>query len=44
MWYSIWYNCPTCDIEWEQEWDCLCNDRCPKCRAEIEPSSWQEIE
>jgi hypothetical protein len=23
--------------KWTDEWSCTCNDRCPKCRAEIEP-------
>jgi hypothetical protein len=24
-------------IEWEDAWECMCNDRCPACNAEIEP-------
>jgi hypothetical protein len=24
---------------WTDAWDCACNDRCPICRAEIEPES-----
>lgn len=24
-------------IEWELEWDCTCNDKCPACNMEIEP-------
>lgn len=26
-----------CGHEWEDEWDCACNDRCPACNKEIEP-------
>ena len=29
-------------IEWEDAWDCQCNDRCPACNAEIE--SFDSIE
>jgi hypothetical protein len=24
-------------VEWTDEWDCTCNDKCPECNAEIEP-------
>lgn len=24
-------------IKWSDQWSCACNDRCPACRAEIEP-------
>lgn len=30
------YRCP-CGEEWEDEWCCACNDKCPRCNAEIEP-------
>lgn len=30
------YLCP-CGTEWDDEWDCACNDHCPGCDAEIEP-------
>lgn len=30
------YRCP-CGHEWEDQWDCKCNDRCPTCDKEIEP-------
>lgn len=26
-----------CGTEWTDLWNCACNDRCPACRAEIEP-------
>lgn len=31
------YRCPTCQIDWQDEWDCGCNDRCPQCNKEITP-------
>ena len=30
------YLCP-CGNEWEDEWDCQCNDRCATCNKEVEP-------
>lgn len=27
---------------WEDQWDCICNDRCPICNAEIEPYESEE--
>ena len=42
-WYRKFYCCP-CGCEWEDEWDCLCNDRCPECNAEIEPHDYEELE
>lgn len=31
------YQCPTCQIDWQDEWDCGCNDRCSRCNKEITP-------
>jgi hypothetical protein len=32
-----------CRQEWEDEWSCMCNDRCPVCNREIEPyASWEQ--
>ena len=36
VWYRNHYRC-VCGHEWTDEWDCMCNDRCPKCNTEIEP-------
>lgn len=35
--FHNFYRCSECGTEWEDEWECACNDRCPKCNAEIEP-------
>lgn len=32
-----------CGAEWSDEWDCMCNDRCPRCNAEIEPYESDDI-
>lgn len=42
-WYRKHYACP-CGTEWEDEWDCLCDDRCPTCDAEIECDDHEELE
>jgi hypothetical protein len=42
-WFRKHHTCP-CGTDWWDEWDCLCNDRCPKCRAEIEPDDHEAIE
>ncbi len=38
------YHCEACDIEWDDEWSCACNDRCPSCNAEIEPYESEDVE
>lgn len=38
------YKCPCCGEEWEDEWSCTCNDRCPSCNKEIEPHESIELE
>ena len=35
VWYLNHYRCPTCQLAWQDEWDCGCNDRCPSCHQEI---------
>ena len=42
-WFRKHHSCP-CGMQWWDEWDCLCNDRCPRCNAEIEPDEHQAIE
>ncbi len=42
-WFRKHHTCP-CGTDWWDEWDCLCNDRCPKCHAEIEPDDHEAIE
>ena len=40
---TIHHTCP-CGTNWWDEWDCLCNDRCPTCDAEIEPDEHEAIQ
>ena len=43
-WYSNHYRCPYCQQEWQDEWDCACNDKCPTCHKEIEAYASELIE
>ena len=36
-WYLNYYRHNSCRASWTDEWSCACNDRCPRCRYEIEP-------
>ena len=40
-WYVKYYTCD-CGYTWEDEWDCLCNDRCTSCNTETEVDSYEE--
>jgi hypothetical protein len=35
--YTNHYLCPNDSTRWDDNWSCMCNDRCPNCDAEIEP-------
>lgn len=41
--YHNYYKCPHCNIEWEDSWDSMCDDRCPDCNAPISPYKSEEI-
>ena len=32
-----YYFCPDCDHLWQDEWDCTCDDKCPKCNKAYTP-------
>ena len=40
--FHMFYRCPNDGEEWEDYWSCACDDRCPKCNAEIEPYKYEE--
>jgi hypothetical protein len=42
-WFRKHHTCPR-GTDWWDEWDCLCNDRCPTCDAEIEPEEHEAIQ
>ncbi len=37
------YRCPQDGGTWRDTWSCMCNGRCPKCNAEIEPFMSEEL-
>lgn len=41
-WYRNTYECP-CGSSWEDEWDCMCDDRCPSCNTACSPSKSEEL-
>ena len=41
--YRNFFECPYDGTKWQDEWTCMCNDRCPECNAEIEPYESEEI-
>jgi hypothetical protein len=38
QWFENSYKCSECDTTWTDEWSCMCNDRCPECDCETEPT------
>jgi hypothetical protein len=38
-----YYQCPFDGANWADDWSCACNDRCPTCRAEIEPYFTEDV-
>src|ERR1700731_3479395 len=42
-WFRKHHTCP-CGMDWWDEWDYLCNDRCPTCDAEIKPDEHEAIQ
>jgi hypothetical protein len=36
-WYLNCYKCPRCASMWEDEWSCMCDDRCPVCNMDSSP-------
>jgi len=41
--FRNYYRCPYDGAAWIDEWSCMCNDRCPMCRAEIEPYDSEDV-
>ena len=35
--YINFYHCPEDGEKWQDEWSCMCNDKCPVCNKEITP-------
>lgn len=43
--YLNHYECdqPGCGEVWDDEWSCMCDDRCPKCNTPMSPIRSEEI-
>ena len=37
------YHCDACDVEWEDEWSCMCDDECPECGVAHTPYQSDEL-
>lgn len=44
MWYLNHYRCVRCEAHWTDEWDCMCDDRCPECNLSMTPYHSDELE
>jgi hypothetical protein len=43
MWFRNKYYHQECGASWEDEHSCTCNDKCPGCNAEIEPTESDDL-
>ena len=41
--FRNYYHCPNEGTKWRDEWNHLCNDRCPVCDSEIEPYFSEDV-
>ena len=41
--FRNYYQCPNDGTTWHDQWDHLCNDRCPVCDSEIEPYFSEDV-
>jgi hypothetical protein len=42
-WFVNHYKCDECGTEWQDEHDCTCDDKCPKCNTAMTPYKSEEI-
>ncbi len=40
--FEMQYECE-CGVAWTDQWSCACNDECPGCKREIEPTAWRVL-
>jgi hypothetical protein len=43
QWFEKHYVCSECGKKWSDEWSCECDDRCPSCNCEIEPTAVTDL-
>jgi len=42
-WYINYYYCNTCNEEWQDDWDCTCDDECPICGKVYTPYKSEKV-
>lgn len=42
-WYRNHYICTECGTEWQDEHDCQCDDRCPKCNTSMQTHHSEDL-
>ena len=42
-WYKMRYDHLECHAVWHGEWSRTCNDRCPVCDKEVEPTDYVDL-
>ena len=43
LWFRNAYECARCGERWEDEWSCMCDDRCPVCATEMTPYASEDL-
>lgn len=38
------YHCDDCDVDWSDEWSCMCDDECPSCGKDHSPHDSEELD
>jgi hypothetical protein len=41
--FRNYYCCPNDQTTWNDDWSCMCNDKCPICGTEVEPYESEDI-
>ena len=42
-WYRNHYICTECGTEWQDEHDCMCDDRCPTCNTSMQTHHSEDL-
>ncbi|WP_019584512.1 hypothetical protein [Thioalkalivibrio sp. ALE16] len=43
LWFENYYFCRRCNLEWIDEWDCMCDDECPDCGTPHTPYHSRDV-
>jgi len=42
-WFRNHHACPHCGTRWQNEWSCMCDDRCPNCDLSCTPVESEDL-